>query len=507
MNSLKLTFWANKKYNVLFEGAHGTGKTASVKEIFTRIYGKVGVDWLYFSAATMDAWVDFVGVPREVVDEDGTRYLDLIRPRALAKGTVKAIFFDEFNRAPAKTRNAVMELLQFKSINGKRFENLDVIWAAINPDGDDIYDVERLDPAQEDRFDVKVIVPYDVNREYFFEKFGKMGEAACDWWRALDEEVKKTISPRRLETTVKMFNDGGDISDVLPVEGVNVQELIVQLQDGSYTNMLLHYLATKNVKAAKESLINENFYNGVEHEILNTSKHGTTYIEFFLPLMPNEKIAKIINSHIKARDWMVDKEEYTKYAHIFDSIIAINSTKEDRERNKIATSTISKLKQWKKRSGGSDLLTDLEYIDMASDSRMNIEFFKSVEERVLMLERFGRIMHSNDSLTKIDYTKILGPMVELYRYNDTDFVSVTPEGKYTLIEKNKENDYPNNIKIIDVVFAQMHRIGKVFEDKFNEKFWNVLDNTLPGLRSGGNITAFATTKTNMLKDGLVNEPV
>src|SRR3569832_1961300 len=117
MNNAKLDFWAINDYNVIFEGHHGTGKTALVKEVFNKAFGEHGVDWLYFSAATMDAWVDFVGVPREVLDEDGARYLDLIRPRALAKDTVKAIFFDEFNRAPAKTRNAVMELLQFKSIN------------------------------------------------------------------------------------------------------------------------------------------------------------------------------------------------------------------------------------------------------------------------------------------------------------------------------------------------------------------------------------------------------
>lgn len=30
-----------------------------------------------------------------------------------------------------------MELIQFKSINGKKFNNLKVIWAAINPDDGD----------------------------------------------------------------------------------------------------------------------------------------------------------------------------------------------------------------------------------------------------------------------------------------------------------------------------------------------------------------------------------
>lgn len=479
MNPVKLEFWATHNYNVLFEGHHGTGKTASVKEIFNRVFGEQGVDWLYFSAATMDAWVDFVGVPREVQDEDGMRYLDLIRPRALAKNTVKAIFFDEFNRAPAKTRNAVMELLQFKSINGKRFDNLKVIWAAINPDGDDVYDVERLDPAQQDRFEVKVKVPYDVNRSYFFEKYGKSGEAICDWWRNLDEDVRHTISPRRLEACLKMFLDGGDITDVLPEEGVNVQELIVQLQDGSYINLLLNYLATNNVNGAKEALVNENFYNGVEQEILNTSKNGLKYIEFCLPIMPNEKLAKIVNVDMKARDWLVSNEPYSKYAHIFDPIIAINTDKANRDKNGIATSTISKLKQWKRKSGGDDLLSDAEYIDMVSDSRMNIEFFKNDEERVRLLDRLCKIIDTNTSLTKVEYLKMLGPMVELYRSNIN-----LPKLRNTML-----------------------KLETIFSTNFHEHLFNLMDASLAGLRSGSNPAAFASAKAAMVKDGVLNEPV
>ena len=43
---------------------------------------------------------------------------------------------DEFSRAHKKVRNAVMELIQFKSINGRKFKNLKIVWAAINPDDD-----------------------------------------------------------------------------------------------------------------------------------------------------------------------------------------------------------------------------------------------------------------------------------------------------------------------------------------------------------------------------------
>ncbi len=141
-----LDFWIKNHYNVLFVGEAGVGKTSIVKSCFE----KHNLRWLYYSASTMDPWVDLVGIPKEVKLPDGTSYLDLIRPKEFQSDEVEALFFDEFNRSHKKVRNAVMELIQFKSINGKKFNNLKIVWAAINPD-DGNYDVEKLDPAQEYR--------------------------------------------------------------------------------------------------------------------------------------------------------------------------------------------------------------------------------------------------------------------------------------------------------------------------------------------------------------------
>jgi hypothetical protein len=76
----KLDFWLKNGFNVLFVGKHGVGKTAMIKECFTRNGLVLGETFLYFSAATLDPWVDLVGVPKERVSEDGTPYLDLVRP-------------------------------------------------------------------------------------------------------------------------------------------------------------------------------------------------------------------------------------------------------------------------------------------------------------------------------------------------------------------------------------------------------------------------------------------
>ncbi len=57
-----LDSFVDNNMNVLFRGEHGIGKTAIILETAKR----KGLKVLYFSAATMDPWVDLVGVPKEV---------------------------------------------------------------------------------------------------------------------------------------------------------------------------------------------------------------------------------------------------------------------------------------------------------------------------------------------------------------------------------------------------------------------------------------------------------
>lgn len=214
--SKKLDFWIEHNLNVLLIGEHGVGKTAIIKDAFDRN----NLKWRYFSAATMDPWVDFIGVPKEKVTEDGVEYLDLVRPLEFQDHSIEALFFDEFNRAPAKVRNATMELIQFKSINGRKFNNLKCVWAAINPyDENETYDVEELDPAQQDRFQIQYELSNEPSPEYFQNKFGhRMGTRAVEWWKYLPDTLKRLVSPRRLDFAVDIYIKGGDLEDVLDAE-------------------------------------------------------------------------------------------------------------------------------------------------------------------------------------------------------------------------------------------------------------------------------------------------
>jgi hypothetical protein len=82
--------------------------------------------------------------------ESGT-HLQMVRPRDV--DDAELIFFDEFNRADPKVHNAVLEIVQFQTINGEKLPHARMVWAAMNPPGKE-YDVEDLDPALVDRFDV-----------------------------------------------------------------------------------------------------------------------------------------------------------------------------------------------------------------------------------------------------------------------------------------------------------------------------------------------------------------
>jgi hypothetical protein len=69
---LELDFWNENEMDVVFRGGHGVGETTMVIDGFNCKKFKR----LYSSASTIDPWVDFIGVPKEHEDADGS-YLEL----------------------------------------------------------------------------------------------------------------------------------------------------------------------------------------------------------------------------------------------------------------------------------------------------------------------------------------------------------------------------------------------------------------------------------------------
>lgn len=307
--------------NVLLKGHSGIGKTSVVKECFNRHKLK----WKYFSASTMDPWVDFIGIPQKVTDKSGNVYLEFVRPKDFQNDEVEAIFFDEFNRSHPKVRNAVMELIQFRSINGRVFKNLRMIWAAVNPDDPEdgfSYDVEKIDTAQLDRFEVHIDMPYKPDKDYFVAKYGKsQGLAAIEWWHRLSNEVKQKLSPRRLDTALRMITINGDIRFVIPPQA-NASELLLAFSNGPIKDTLADLFSKRNEDATSKFIANSNNWNAASSYVLKND----SYMAYFLPFLSNEDLAALIAANPKVLDFVVkNRKDISKFVTVIDEILTAKS--------------------------------------------------------------------------------------------------------------------------------------------------------------------------------------
>lgn len=213
--------YLDNAFNVLLLGLHGTGKTASIMDIAK----KRNIKMKYYSCATLDPFTDLVGVPypynhcethgdfdtrKEHHDlfpdcqESLTKQLEMVRPHDVDEAEI--IFFDEFNRADPKTMNAVFEIIQFRTINGQPLPNLKACWAAMNPPDED-YEVEKLDPALVDRFDVYIDIQPKPSVSYMAQYMPEdIAKALKIWWDEHERKIKggtlnqriDYVSPRRL---------------------------------------------------------------------------------------------------------------------------------------------------------------------------------------------------------------------------------------------------------------------------------------------------------------------
>lgn len=202
--------------NTMLIGPHGVGKTLMVVDAIKA----QGLTLKYFSSATLDPWADLVGIPLpEIVNTPSgpIKELSFIRPRDVNDAEI--LFFDELNRAHTKVHNAVLEAIQFKTINGVPLPRLKMVWAAINPPKD-VYLVNEMDPVLIDRFEAFIEVPAQPSVAYYVERAQipeHVARALVEWWTEdLDDNLRKAISPRRLEYMGRNFVSGIDFEYSVP---------------------------------------------------------------------------------------------------------------------------------------------------------------------------------------------------------------------------------------------------------------------------------------------------
>lgn len=301
-----LVYYGKLNYNVLMFGLHGIGKTAIIKKVFNQLYGS---RWRYFSAPTLDPWVDFVGVPETVTDENGKRWLELIRPKFIANDEVDGIFFDELNRCSDKVQNAIMELTQFKTINGHKLSNLKVIWGAINPaDDEDTYKVNQMDPAFLDRFHVHKELPYKLDDEYFHEMYPLTAKHFIEWWNDLPDDQKKLVSPRRLDYAADAFKNQCRLEDFLPRTS-NVKKLRNALKSQPFQEAL------QKVGSAAEALAFLKDPNNTTKLLDLVKVKDSIAINFFeaygrgLPKELTEPFVEVVYAHKKGMTTVANMEE------------------------------------------------------------------------------------------------------------------------------------------------------------------------------------------------------
>lgn len=234
-------------FNLLLIGPHGTGKTETVMQIAQ----EAGMKLKIFNCATLDPYIDLIGVPVPEKDGDGDSELHMVRSSVLEDTEV--IFFDEINRAPLATRNAVFEIIQFQSINGEKLPKLKCCWAAMNP-ADGEYEVEDIDPALIDRFDAYRQFNPKVSVQYMSQQMKKStAQALQAWWQDHNRAKrgsKSYISPRKLTKLGILYETIGSsaVRQALPPGGKYDSKKLIELLNAADNGTLGK--ATK--KAAKK---------------------------------------------------------------------------------------------------------------------------------------------------------------------------------------------------------------------------------------------------------------
>lgn len=256
----KIQDYMKNDVNILISGEAGTGKTQMVMEASK----KLKLNMKYYSAATLDPYADLVGIP---VPQNDSKQVEFYRPRAIDEAEI--VFFDETNRADPKTLNTIFELVQFRSINGEKLPKLRSVVAAINPN-DGNYQVDELDPAFVDRFDVFLQSEPEIDVAYFKKKFdAKVAQAVASFWNDYERNRQNSsrssrntmgyISPRRMEKITTMFMkipSRSTIIETLPPDvNISANDLFIPLskaiQPDSKTTARKRTTATKVNSASK----------------------------------------------------------------------------------------------------------------------------------------------------------------------------------------------------------------------------------------------------------------
>lgn len=458
-----IKFWIKNKKNVLLFGKHGVGKSSLIMEGFESNGLVKNKSYAMFSGSTLDPWIDFIGIPRESKDSGS---IEFIRPEYMNED-LEAIFMDEYNRAPKAVRNALMELSQFKSINGKKFPNLKMVWAACNPETGD-YDTELLDPAQGDRFHVILNLPYSPNLKYFKSKYGdNKGENAVTWWNDLPEDSKEMVSPRRLDYAVAYHLEGGDVREILPINS-NVADLKRVLNTEPLVGILNSLLKNKNWLEVKKILNDSNNLQELKQHVFSDEK--------FYPVMANYVDEEFLTSFIIENDsffeWSISK--YNQHNRLLKILNSINDSKDSSELSP------NKYKIMEKALNYNKLRNTFLVLDPYAPKSVKLLNGKNPKKPRTNNENVLKITKSflNDGKAYIKFEEIHNALCLNYKtpkeLSNEALISIL----FSYVKRIKDLDYiirKDHVELLNVNILEAHNRGILDESDFYNDFKEVID--------------------------------
>jgi DNA replication protein DnaC len=225
--------------NVLLTGMPGCGKTSRV---LTWCKAQ-GLKTKYFNGPTLDPYTELSGVPdvtvvtKEIKGEvKSAKVLQKVAPAFWQ--TVEVLVIDEVNRANRETRNALLELALFHTINGKPVPNLKMIIGMRNPDNTDAqFDVEVMDKAILERLQIQISVPQFADADYMVDTWSEVFAAdsirkAVGVYNNFPLEVRCNVSPRMFEDAFKVaqVNKSPEMLKYLLGDNAQITKVITALR-------------------------------------------------------------------------------------------------------------------------------------------------------------------------------------------------------------------------------------------------------------------------------------
>lgn len=256
--------------NVLIIGPAGTGKTTVAKKVCSDL----GMTTKYLDASLSDPYIDLVGIP---VPNHEKKSMEFYKTGGLMEAEV--IIIDELNRGPRDFRNGILEATLEHSLKGEKMDNLKSVIACMNP-AEEGYQVDELDVALVDRFDVRMYFGPEINVKYFSDKYNRdVAKSVKKWYNDYNNtNANKSsknkvvyISPRRMDKLVNVFQKVPTLDSIkgsLP-EGTtgNINGLFNDL------NVALGFVKPEDVaKAKKKSTLSLKDISTMDYKLIRNAR-------------------------------------------------------------------------------------------------------------------------------------------------------------------------------------------------------------------------------------------